>query len=406
MVRVRVNGKAFNTFKQIDISRSMDALSGECRIIVTEQKDRNSFLIMGDLVEVFFDDVQVMAGWIEKISDSESSSSHDISYMLRDKVGDIIDSAIPDNLKANTIEGIKKYSDLCQLVVDGLELKDEIKVIDEVGKTINANEIKAVEVGGNSYEFLNEYARKVQVFLNTDGQGNLLIRNQYPKLKTILASVTGFTKNNIKSSSLSLDDSQRFYKYLIRSNGSLSSTGKTISKINYFGSCYNDPIRKSRLFEKISESPMSPEQCTAAAAEECNIRRIRGFDYKCTVSGFSANGELWNIGKLVQVKDSKKGVIGEFLIKEIKWTSAGNGEITELSLTYPDAYQATEEISALTERKTKAATTYTVVKGDNLTFISQRFGVKLGDLIKANPQIQNPNLIEPNDRINIPVEDV
>lgn len=45
---------------------------------------------------------------------------------------------------------------------------------------------------------------------------------------------------------------------------------------------------------------------------------------------------------------------------------------------------------------------YTVVKGDNLTSISRKFGVSLTDVKNANPQIADPNLITPGQIINIP----
>lgn len=45
---------------------------------------------------------------------------------------------------------------------------------------------------------------------------------------------------------------------------------------------------------------------------------------------------------------------------------------------------------------------YTVVSGDTMFFIAQRFGVTLNALIAANPQIPNPNLIFPGQRICVP----
>lgn len=47
--------------------------------------------------------------------------------------------------------------------------------------------------------------------------------------------------------------------------------------------------------------------------------------------------------------------------------------------------------------------TYTVVKGDTLWLIAKKFGVTLEDLIKANPQIKDPNRIYPGNRVNIPL---
>ncbi len=46
---------------------------------------------------------------------------------------------------------------------------------------------------------------------------------------------------------------------------------------------------------------------------------------------------------------------------------------------------------------------YVVQPGDTMFKIAQRFGISLKELIRANPQIKDPNLIFPGQRINIPV---
>ena len=45
---------------------------------------------------------------------------------------------------------------------------------------------------------------------------------------------------------------------------------------------------------------------------------------------------------------------------------------------------------------------YTVKKGDTLWGIAKAYGVSLTALIAANPQIKNPNLIYPGDRVQMP----
>ena len=52
-----------------------------------------------------------------------------------------------------------------------------------------------------------------------------------------------------------------------------------------------------------------------------------------------------------------------------------------------------------------AAQTYTVQRGDTLWKIAVRYEVGLSELIGANPQFQNPNLIYPGDVVTIPVKD-
>lgn len=45
---------------------------------------------------------------------------------------------------------------------------------------------------------------------------------------------------------------------------------------------------------------------------------------------------------------------------------------------------------------------YTVVKGDTMWNIATKNGIKLNELLTANPHIVNPNLIYPGQTINIP----
>lgn len=51
---------------------------------------------------------------------------------------------------------------------------------------------------------------------------------------------------------------------------------------------------------------------------------------------------------------------------------------------------------------TSTPSSYIVVKGDNLSTIAKKHGKTLSDMIKSNPQLANPNLINPGDKVNIP----
>jgi TP901 family phage tail tape measure protein len=58
--------------------------------------------------------------------------------------------------------------------------------------------------------------------------------------------------------------------------------------------------------------------------------------------------------------------------------------------------------SNTTTTTTKTGSTVTVKSGNTLSGIAAKAGVKLSDVIKANPQISNPNLIRPGQIIKIP----
>ena len=51
---------------------------------------------------------------------------------------------------------------------------------------------------------------------------------------------------------------------------------------------------------------------------------------------------------------------------------------------------------------TPAKATYTVVKGDSMWKIAVRYEIGISEIIAANPQIKNPDLIYSGDKINIP----
>lgn len=45
---------------------------------------------------------------------------------------------------------------------------------------------------------------------------------------------------------------------------------------------------------------------------------------------------------------------------------------------------------------------YTVRRGDTMYKIAKRFGISLGEMIKANPQVKNPNRILPGQELCVP----
>lgn len=404
MFEVRVNGKTFTRFKSAGGVFSDDTFAGEFSITTSPSPNNDSFLKLGDFIEVFLDGIQKHSGYLEDVEDSESRTNHDIKFVGRDSVSDLIDSSVPENVKS--LEGVSKYSELVQLCIDGRGLTDKIKVIDDVGATFgDSNKLKAASTGQTIGDFLQDNARIVQVFLNTDGKGNVLIRRPGGKLKTTLQFVPGAINNNIKSSNFKINWRERFNRYTIYSNSSLASDSATANDINNKGEAFDNEIRKSRVFEKIAEKPMTNDQCKKAAEEEANLRRGRSFNYDCDVAGFSANGELWEPGLIVPVKDQERGVIGEFQISTVRWSWSGSGEVVNISVTYPDKGFVEPELSPALAKTTQDSSTYIVKSGDTLSQIATNLGVKLSDLVAVN-DIENINLINIGQRLEIPVVQV
>lgn len=62
-------------------------------------------------------------------------------------------------------------------------------------------------------------------------------------------------------------------------------------------------------------------------------------------------------------------------------------------------------VSMLAVSVSAATETYTVVSGDSLWKIAVKYQVGLSEIKSANPQIKNPDLIYPGQKINIPLND-
>lgn len=62
-------------------------------------------------------------------------------------------------------------------------------------------------------------------------------------------------------------------------------------------------------------------------------------------------------------------------------------------------------VSMLAVSVSAATETYTVISGDSLWKIAVKYQVGLSEIKSANPQIKNPDLIYPGQKINIPLND-
>ena len=80
---------------------------------------------------------------------------------------------------------------------------------------------------------------------------------------------------------------------------------------------------------------------------------------------------------------------------------AANPQIKNPNLIFPEQRVCVPRVSA-PPGCPPGSTRYTVQPGDSMFTIARRFGVSLDALIRANPQISNPSLIFPGQQLCIP----
>lgn len=338
---IRVNGELFTLWETATVQRSIDTNCGVFRFTSTNKSPADYPVKTGDAIQIVVDGQPIITGFVDVINASGSKAQGmSIRVEGRDNVQDLIDSSVPDGAKS--IQTPISIQAMCGEVIAALGL--EIEVIFDAGSiTALTGEITA-DSGKKCMDFLTDFARKKQVYLVTNGQGDLIVFRPRGEISgTKLIQERNGTRNNIISFSKNIDDSGRFFTYRAASQdnfGADDNADYSADGVDRKGESEDDQIRETRYLEFQTEETMNDDEIEDRAKEEQNIRTARRFEYSVDVVGASQNdGFLWDIGLLVSVNDTVANVVGTYLIRAVSMSvDLNSGTITTLTLARPEAY--------------------------------------------------------------------
>lgn len=357
MLEIRHNGIAYTMWESATFNRSLDSNCGQFSITSSNPFNQTYPLRIGDRIQIIINGISVINGFIDKITASGSLDGHRLNVAGRDKVSDLIDSSVPDSAKS--MKGPISLKSMAEKIIAALGAG--IKVVDQTGgiDDFGADELQAAESGQRCMDFLVSFARKRQVYLITNGNGDMVIyKPQGQKVSTQLLHLHDGPNNNVKTAELDLDVSARFNTYVVRSQSNTAAdplAGYDAKSVSVTGTATDPEIRSSRYLEIQAEQSMSSADGTERAKEESNLRRAKGLNYTATLYGDSqTNGSPWDIGFLVDAFDDYNGVRGELLMYAVATTiDLAGGSETTVGCSPPDAYRAREKPSRRTRRKSK-----------------------------------------------------
>ena len=300
----------------------------------------------GDPCKVYADGDLILTGFVEVISVSYDSQGHQITISGRDKTADLLDSTLGavDDIRADGL-ALKK---LIELIIAALGLT--LTVIDEANPEPfnSAEDLATPEPGDNAFSFLEGYARKRQVLLTSNGEGNIVIaKNSGITSPGRVQHVIGAEDNNVMSSTYSFDTTGRFNSYKLSSNltpVALNLAGDTdlASSVNQSGGTIDSEIRVGRQLVIIAEQPSSSGVCGDRAKWEADIRRARGLIYSAKVPGFRIGwdvDDLWQINRVYQIVDDFVGKVEPMLSNSVVFSiDVDSGRNTEIGFVGKNAY--------------------------------------------------------------------
>lgn len=338
---IEVNGTHYDNWDKAAANIRLDTLANSFSFNATSSAGKPLPFKLGDACSVLVDGEQVLNGYIEIITVDIDSESHDISIDGRDKTGDILDSTIGS---LSDIRAPISLKSIIELVLK--HLNSPLTVSEEFTPDIfeQAEDLIAPEPGQEVWELLQSYARKKQVLLTSDSDGNIVItRSSGVEVDATLHHRIKNDANNVLSSYVSYDATGRFNKYLIMTQlntvtlvAAASSDNEAIT--NQQSTQTEKIIRAGRQLALLAEnSGSNPKE---RAEWEANIRRARGSVYSCKVDGFrNQTGELWKPNTLVRVDDEQADIQSRMLINSVQFSkSLGQGRVTTLSLVNSNSY--------------------------------------------------------------------
>ena len=358
---LEVNGLRYVGFDNINVVKAIENLSGQFTFSTTVKEGYaretesgityttgplstiQNDLKVQDAVKVYIDDNLVLSGFIEDLTISYSVDSHSIVVAGRDKAGDLIDSSM--------IPASYSQRNLTRLVA--LALKEnghtDITVINDVENLPLLNPdskgvIAKVEKGDSIASFLDRYAKRVQALITTDKNGDIVITREGSELAVggLIHEIKG-NNNNILSADINISTTERYRFFEMYSSSDNSNTsGATQSQV---GIAIDPEIRATRRKRVSIPEATETSSLKGMAKWYVNVRKARGARYNCRVQGFYATGEggfIWKPNTLVNIKDEKAQIEGEFLIQGVSFVRSLAGSFTDLSIVQKGAFSVQE----------------------------------------------------------------
>ena len=340
-IYLEVEGIKYEGFTDIAVNSALENFSSSFSFSTTVKETSfgriQNDLKLGQQARVFIDEILIITGYIEDLDIQYSADSHSITVSGRDIGGDLIDSSIRQKSY--------KQRDFEKLI--NLVLADNgysIEVINNVGTlTLEPTETIKTEQNDSVFDFLDRYAKKLQVLLKINANGDLeIIREDDEVVKNYL--INDFTQNgNILSASLNLTTINRFNVIEVYSQDNNRTHTKT--SISQKGTATDSQIRTTRRKIITMDTASQSKSLKALAEWNVNLRRAKGSRYSCKVLGFYSGNTIWQPNKLVNIVDLTAQIQGNFLIQGVNFSQSLQGSFTTLDIVERGAF-STEGVNS------------------------------------------------------------
>ncbi len=338
-VYLSIGGRDFYGWINVSVAMAVLSIARTFKVSLTakssEQEGKQFEIKSRDEVVVRIGDDVVLTGYVVKVSESYSGTTHQLEIEGASKTVDLVDCCIPDGKPLS----YKKRTalEILQTITSyyGIETIGFIPKTDKVDFDISPEEkIK---------EGLDKFLKKHNLLLTDDPVGRLVLarvgdgRYCYDRIELGV---------NVLSASRTFDSSGLYSRYVIVGQGTNPLSERPVTD-NQLKRVAEDPSIRYRVRVDVqSGNAIGTEmQNRVVAIRDFSAATAEKLSY--VVQGWrQSNGELWPINSFVTVKDSKLRVSKEYLITKVTFSLDSKGMTTKLELQQPEAFVNTNQTNA------------------------------------------------------------
>lgn len=353
-VTLVLDGSPFEFWTEFSASRKFDEATGEAQFTLTETLADPFPVYKGAQAQCIIHGTPFVTGFVHTLESTDDWETHDITITIRDKTQDLIDSTLGPDAKFKPPVDLTKLSEetLKFMGLSSIKVKSYVQL-----EPFKEGEVPVSDVGEEGFSFLERWAQKRQVLINTDGEGNLVItrnlmkrgpgsiyrsRNKDDPRNNILGAKYSVTDkdqhNSVAAAGQKSPGDKEFWEGL--SKGDPKGAAQAMS--TGWGMANDTSVRPERRHFLRSDRSMQGKTPEDTAKWFTNVRRASGFQYSARVAGWRVNetsGPIWQPGVLIPVRDDFYGVAGDLLLDNVSFgLDWDGGEVSELSFTVKDAY--------------------------------------------------------------------
>lgn len=357
-VELLIDGKLYAGWKQIGITRAMDACAGTFNLTVSDRWEPNSqpwAIEPGDKCEVRIDGDVAITGYVDLVRASYDSGSHSFQVQGRDKSSDMVDcSAVhsPDEWKNIGLQQLAEKL--------GKPFGITVKAETDLGKPID---LVKLQHGETALEALNRHAKMRKALVMPDGKGGILLT----RAGTRRAGVELIQGVNILSAEGSLDWSERFSEYIVKGQAGYREDTDGETEAHASATVKDKGVDRYRPLLLTTECEGNNATVKDRATWEANTRLGKSAQATITVQGWrqTDGGALWEPNLLVRVRSSWLSLDGEMLIRKVTLDKGDRGTTTRLEIVSPQAFDPEPPDGKKGKKQKKSGNSWAAALGED-----------------------------------------